>query len=197
MTTPETHTPTIWYLGSMNDGLFIINQPPRPSNDDVFPDRDGPTVALPVHRLTIKQAQAVCDAHNAIVACQAAALRGLLACYEEFQASSGNMEEAYYKLAKYAYPQWQAARAALSPEALTAVNSYSALQARVEELEEALKEAADKLEGLSHIHDGNPSDVLAGIEPVDYARHMLGEARQMARDAHRDARAALQGGSNG
>lgn len=74
---------------------------------------------------------------------------------------------------------------------ITAVNSHHALQARVKELEEALKEAADKLESLSHIHDGNPSDALAGIEPVDYARHMLGEARQMAREAHRDARAAL------
>lgn len=78
-------------------------------------------------------------------------------------------------------------------------------QARIAELEAALTDAADKLEGLSpdkleglsHIHDGNPSDALADIEPVEYARHMLGEARQMAREAHRDARAALaNGGSN-
>lgn len=44
------------------------------------------------------------------------ALEDLVECHDAFTASMGNMEEAYYKLAKYAYPQWQAARAALSKE---------------------------------------------------------------------------------
>lgn len=43
-----------------------------------------------------------------------AALRGLLAQWAAFEASYGNQEEAYYKLAKYARPAWEAARAALS-----------------------------------------------------------------------------------
>ena len=42
------------------------------------------------------------------------ALKGLLEQWEAFEASSGNMEEAYYKLAKYARPQWEAARAAVA-----------------------------------------------------------------------------------
>lgn len=29
-----------WFVGVMNDCLFIIDQPPRPSNDDVNPDHD-------------------------------------------------------------------------------------------------------------------------------------------------------------
>lgn len=78
-----------------------------------------------------------------------------------------------------------------------AQKDIAALAVRIEQLKTALTEAADKLEGLSYIHDSNPSDALAGIEPVEYARHMLGEARQMAREAHREARAALNGGGNG
>jgi hypothetical protein len=27
------HTPSPWYIGSMNDLRYIINEPPRPSND--------------------------------------------------------------------------------------------------------------------------------------------------------------------
>ncbi len=42
------------------------------------------------------------------------ALTGLVSCHDDFNASSGNMEEAYYKLAKYAYPKWEAARASLA-----------------------------------------------------------------------------------
>ncbi len=42
------------------------------------------------------------------------ALTGLLEQWKEFRASSGNMEEAYYKLAKYARPHWEKAAAALS-----------------------------------------------------------------------------------
>lgn len=54
-----------WYLGSMNDGLFIINAPPRPSTDDVWHNRhDGPTVVLNVAALTEERAQAIVDAHN-------------------------------------------------------------------------------------------------------------------------------------
>lgn len=43
-----------------------------------------------------------------------AALKGLLENWASFEASTGNMEEAYYKLAKYARPQWDEARAVLS-----------------------------------------------------------------------------------
>jgi hypothetical protein len=160
-----------------------------------------------VHGLTIKQAQAVCDAHNAIVACQAAALRGLLACYEEFQASSGNMEEAYYKLAKYAYPQWQAARAAISPDAVTAVNSYSALQARVAELEdenaklwEALKSVPRKPGVTCTSHEWDLDDQAQGWSDAFHTSQVR-SCRSVGYDkgmqAGKAARAALQGGSNG
>lgn len=51
-------------------------------------------------------------------------------------------------------------------------------------------EAADRilkleaaLQALAYIHDGNPSDAMAGVSELDYARHMLWEARQIARKA--------------
>lgn len=54
-----------WYLGAMNDALFIIDAQPRPSNDYVIHDRkDGPELVIPVHGLSDKQAQAIVDAHN-------------------------------------------------------------------------------------------------------------------------------------
>ena len=55
-----------WYLSSMNDGLFIINTPPRPSTENVWHDRsDGPTLVIPIHEMDHKMAQKICDAHNA------------------------------------------------------------------------------------------------------------------------------------
>lgn len=54
-----------WYLGSMNDGLFIIDTPPRPCNDDMFFDReDGPNVVLNVTDLPLSKAMAIVEAHN-------------------------------------------------------------------------------------------------------------------------------------
>ena len=51
-------------------------------------------------------------------------------------------------------------------------------------------EAADRIEKLesaldllSYIDDRNPSDAYAGVPELDYARHMLWEARQIARKA--------------
>jgi hypothetical protein len=38
-------TPGPWYVGAQNDGLYIINKPPRPSNDDINPDADVLVVA--------------------------------------------------------------------------------------------------------------------------------------------------------
>ncbi len=58
--------PERWYLGAMNDGLFIINTPPRPSTDDQWHDRpNGPTLVLNIVALTHERAQAIVDAHNA------------------------------------------------------------------------------------------------------------------------------------
>lgn len=54
-----------WYLGSGNDALFIINTPPRPSNDHPWHDRpDGPTMAICVHGLPDKRAEQIVLEHN-------------------------------------------------------------------------------------------------------------------------------------
>lgn len=61
--------PERWYLGSMNDAVFIINTPPRPSNDFPIHDREnGPTLVLRTHPLTKAEREAIVDAHNATVA---------------------------------------------------------------------------------------------------------------------------------
>jgi hypothetical protein len=52
---------------------------------------------------------------------------------------------------------------------------------RIEELEAKLAKAENALFTLSRIHDGNPSDARADMLPLDYARHMLWEARSIAR----------------
>ena len=58
-----------WHLGSMNDGLFIIDTLPRPSTDDIHAGRtDGPSLVLKAHGLSVADAQAICDAHNTALA---------------------------------------------------------------------------------------------------------------------------------
>lgn len=54
-----------WYLGSMNDGLFIINMPPRPSTDDQFHERDdGPSMVINVSGMDPQLAYEIVSAHN-------------------------------------------------------------------------------------------------------------------------------------
>lgn len=53
----------------------------------------------------------------------------------------------------------------------------------IEALEREVSRLRDALGTLSHIHDGNPSDAMADMPPLDYARHMLGEVRRFAREA--------------
>jgi hypothetical protein len=74
---------------------------------------------------------------------------------------------------------------ALSPDAVTAVNSNSALQARVVELEEA----------LNKIVDANQIREFTGDDKADG----YGDGGWVTRDGQyaKIARAALQGGSNG
>lgn len=57
-----------WYLGAMNDALFIIDGPPRPSNDDVVHER-GANAIVPgvVGAAREAYAKAIVDAHNEIV----------------------------------------------------------------------------------------------------------------------------------
>lgn len=55
----------IWYLGSMNDGLFIINKRPHPSTDHInHSGVDGPTVVLNITELPSDKAQKVINTHN-------------------------------------------------------------------------------------------------------------------------------------
>jgi hypothetical protein len=54
-----------WYVGAQNDGLFIINAEPRPSNDYPWHDNpNGPTVVLNVTELSQAKAQAIVYAMN-------------------------------------------------------------------------------------------------------------------------------------
>lgn len=58
-----------WYVGAQNDGLFIVNAEPRPSNDDQWHDNpNGPTVALNVTELTLAKAQKIVDVMNGVAA---------------------------------------------------------------------------------------------------------------------------------
>lgn len=53
-----------WYLGAMNDGLFVIDQPPSPSTD--YPVHDAATNAIAQVPFEAKQlAEKLIAAHNA------------------------------------------------------------------------------------------------------------------------------------
>lgn len=52
--------------------------------------------------------------------------------------------------------------------------------------DDTIKALTEALETLSHIHDGNPSDAMAGMSDLDYARHMLFEVRKFARETLSD-----------
>lgn len=39
------HTPGPWHVGAQNDISFVIDKPPRPSNDDINPDHDVTVIA--------------------------------------------------------------------------------------------------------------------------------------------------------
>jgi hypothetical protein len=62
-----------WYVGSMNDCVFIINKPPRPSTDEVWHDRpDGPEVICKIGPSAQDEANAALivsavNAHAALV----------------------------------------------------------------------------------------------------------------------------------
>ncbi|OYW21808.1 MAG: hypothetical protein B7Z52_00375, partial [Burkholderiales bacterium 12-64-5] len=54
-----------WYLAAMNDGLFIIDKPPRPSTDDQdFEAPGGPEMVLNVAALTQDRAERIVEQHN-------------------------------------------------------------------------------------------------------------------------------------
>lgn len=60
-----------WYLGALNDGLFIINQPPSPCGTDIPPDwGTPPSLVLNVTDLPQDKAQAIVDAHNAFISAE-------------------------------------------------------------------------------------------------------------------------------
>lgn len=69
MTTEHISVPREWHLASLNDGLFIIDQKPRPAGTDipVGMGRMNPSVVLNVTDLPQAKAQAIVDAHNAAI----------------------------------------------------------------------------------------------------------------------------------
>jgi len=57
----------IWYIGSMNDALFIIDRPPFPAPDDVGPC-DGLNFPNPISKvIDLENAKLIVNAHNKII----------------------------------------------------------------------------------------------------------------------------------
>ena len=61
----------LWYLGSMNDGLAIIDVPPGPAPvDHVNPNRPAPSLIIPLRnndRVTQEVAEQIVREHNASI----------------------------------------------------------------------------------------------------------------------------------
>ncbi len=71
--TPTTQTAAHegkWYLGSLNDGLFITDTPPSPAGTDIPADwgKGCGDFAINVSGLSLRTAMAIVDAHNAFIA---------------------------------------------------------------------------------------------------------------------------------
>ena len=61
------HTPTPWHLGAMNDALFVIDAPPRPSNDDVVHEHGAEPIARFTKDADAAFAVRAVNAHVALV----------------------------------------------------------------------------------------------------------------------------------
>lgn len=52
-----------WYLAAQNDGLFIIDTPPRPSND--YPNHNyGPKMVIPIPLESRELVELIIAHHN-------------------------------------------------------------------------------------------------------------------------------------
>ena len=54
-----------WYVGTMNDACFIIDQKPRPAPVDYINSNALPNVNVIAGPIDGDMAQKICDAHNA------------------------------------------------------------------------------------------------------------------------------------
>lgn len=61
----------LWYLATMNDGLFVINRRPQPAPVDfVNPSLEPPEIVIPLpsnDRMTQTAAELLIAAHNACI----------------------------------------------------------------------------------------------------------------------------------
>jgi hypothetical protein len=65
-----------WYVGAQNDAIYIIDQPPRPSNDEINPDRDVKVIAKVYDAEagdteTLRRANLLAAAPDLLAACEA------------------------------------------------------------------------------------------------------------------------------
>lgn len=56
-----------WHLGAMNDGLFIIDQPPQPAPVDYFCDVDHDVNVIAAMGTDRTKAKAIIEAHNTAI----------------------------------------------------------------------------------------------------------------------------------
>lgn len=82
-------TPGPWYVGAMNDALFVIDQPPRPSTDDPNHDAKTQSIAIP----TIKRDTHAYEANAYLIAAAPELYAALKRARDMLQAVAGDIED--------------------------------------------------------------------------------------------------------
>lgn len=148
-----------WYLGTMNDGLFIIDRSPRPSTDEQWHDRpDGPKLVLNVTGLSQEAAQRIVDAYNATSAAIEMAKdrmkeREIQPLRDDFKAARNR--------ATYYREQWEAcSRLVTAAERAAAIKH----EATITRLREALQAARIELLKSTQFHLTREDGLKARID---------------------------------
>jgi hypothetical protein len=97
------HTPEPWHVGCQNDYPFIINQPPRPSTDDIVDIPDVIVIAKPAEipgnaATVVANAERIVACVNALAGLNPEAIKDVVEALEAVNSSSRTYPHGIAKL---------------------------------------------------------------------------------------------------